>query len=160
MKNQRRHQTGFTLIELIAVIVILGILAAVALPKFLDVQQQARVAKVQGLAGSIKSAMAISHAANIAAGNTNSATSTVTLEGASYTLVYGYPNSTEIAALAGFTASNTAGGADFYWSATPTSGAAVTINPDSTHTTNCQVVYTPATSGTVAATAVVTTSGC
>lgn len=54
----RQHQAGFTLIELIMVIVILGILAAVAVPKFSDISTDARKAAVEGMAGALSSAMA------------------------------------------------------------------------------------------------------
>ena len=56
------RQTGFTLIELVMVIVILGILAASAIPKFVDVKSDARQAAVDGVAGSLGSASAINYA--------------------------------------------------------------------------------------------------
>jgi MSHA pilin protein MshA len=68
----KRNQQGFTLIELIIVIVILGILAAVALPKFVDLSGEAEDAAVKGVAGGISSGMSINYAARkVSSGNAN-----------------------------------------------------------------------------------------
>ena len=61
---RKTSESGFTLIELVIVIVILGILAAVAIPKYEDMREQARVATMRGQLGSIRSAIAIQYARN------------------------------------------------------------------------------------------------
>src|SRR5690554_1109363 len=63
MKNQ---QSGFTLIELIAVIVILGILAATAVPRFINLSDAAEEAALDAIAGSMRSTMALNYAAAVA----------------------------------------------------------------------------------------------
>ena len=70
MKNQ---QSGFTLIELIMVIVILGILAAFALPKFADLSGDARASSLNGALGSVRSASAIVHSTALARNQTGAA---------------------------------------------------------------------------------------
>lgn len=56
------QQKGFTLIELVVVIVILGILAATALPKFVDLSGDAKLAKAEGVAGAVASSANIQYA--------------------------------------------------------------------------------------------------
>ena len=64
MRTVLRSEAGFTLIELVIVIVILGILASVAIPRYEDMREQARVATLKGQLGSIRSAVAIQYARN------------------------------------------------------------------------------------------------
>ncbi len=61
-----KQQSGFTLIELIAVMVIVGILAATAVPKFINLSGEAQIAATDSIAGSIESASALNHAVDIA----------------------------------------------------------------------------------------------
>ncbi|GIZ52427.1 type II secretion system protein [Noviherbaspirillum aridicola] len=85
MKNTKHGQSGFTLIELVVVIVILGILAATALPKFVDMSGEARTAAVKGVAGALGSASSVNYAGNIAKGGASNGPIT----GASATSVVG-----------------------------------------------------------------------
>lgn len=98
----KKSQTGFTLIELIAVIVIIGILAAVALPKFVDLTGDARAASANAALGAMKSAAAMAHGKYLV-----NPTSPQTFEGVSVDFVNGYPSAESIGALAGLTADYT-----------------------------------------------------
>ena len=75
-----KKEQGFTLIELVMVIVILGILAAFALPRFADLSGDARVSTLDGAIGAVKSSSSIAHARWLADGNS---ASSVTLDGTS-----------------------------------------------------------------------------
>ena len=95
-----KQQAGFTLIELVMVIVILGILSAFALPKFADLSDNAVRAAAENALGTVKSAAGITHAAYLADG---SVATTITLEGTTANIINGYPASNSIAALANIT---------------------------------------------------------
>lgn len=86
----RAAQRGFTLLELVVVIVIVGILAAVAVPKFTSLAADARVGVMKGVAGSMASGNVAVYAAAVSQGQTG-ATGTVNACGqASLPVVYGY----------------------------------------------------------------------
>ena len=70
MANTRAaRQQGFTFIELVIVIILLGLLAAAALPRFLDVTEEAEIASLEGVAGGFSTAVTIAHAQWFAEGN-------------------------------------------------------------------------------------------
>jgi len=72
-----RNEKGFTLIEIIAVLVILGILAAVAIPKYLDISQQARILAAQGAIAEVKGRLSSAQAKYMMANSGTAPTSPV-----------------------------------------------------------------------------------
>jgi MSHA pilin protein MshA len=136
-----KKQAGFTLIELIAVIVVLGILSAVALPKFVNLSGEARIAKMQGAVGAMNSAAALIHAKWLAAGSPAAGSSA--FEGGSLTvatqMVNGYPAAGQIALVAGLGASDFAQGA--------VASGAITISDPNKST--CSITYTEAAANNV-----------
>lgn len=133
-----RKQQGFTLIELVIVIVIIGILAAIALPKMTDLAGNARAATIKGVTGSLASAnTAVYSAAQIA--NQGGATGSVSACNATISTVYGYAaDSTELLKCVTLSPAS-----DF-----TTTTANTVSHAGATTPASCKVVYTAATATT------------
>lgn len=87
----RRNNGGFTLIELIVVIVILGILAVTAAPKFIDLQSDARLATLNGMKAAINSAVSLTYGKSLVTGEEKKEEGSITINGSPVTVCYGYP---------------------------------------------------------------------
>ncbi len=86
-------QKGFTLIELIMVLVLLSILAVVAVPRYIDLQASAQQASLNGVLGAVRSAASIAHAQYLVSG---SAPDEILMGGQSIALIHGYPAASHI----------------------------------------------------------------
>lgn len=141
MKNK---QSGFTLIELVVVITILGILSALALPRFAALQTDARIATMNAALGSIRAAAALTHSTQLT--QNLAANSAVTLEGSSIPMGNGYPlaSNVSIGHAAGLA---TAAGVALPEYVLSVVNGVFTVTPDANHA-NCSVTYTvPAAAG-------------
>ena len=87
----RRNNGGFTLIELIVVIVILGILAVTAARKFIDLQSDARLATLNGMKAAINSAVSLTYGKSLVTGEEKKEEGSITINGSPVSVCYGYP---------------------------------------------------------------------
>ena len=181
-----RRQNGFTLIELVVVIVILGILAATAAPKFMDLQKDARISAANGLAGAVKSAVSMTYSKAILAGKDKAATgSTICNSGAASAsctgtdaveLAYGRPAATANGIINAIdidaAESSATGAADKEWNYKAVAGSGTTpggigiwqVGSSSTvvssATVGCGVYYEASASATAAPKVTVVTTDC
>jgi MSHA pilin protein MshA len=134
----RSAQGGFTLIELIVVIVILGVLAATALPKFSDMGGEARLASIKAAKGALATTASVAHGQFLLNPNANG--TSITMEGQAVAMANGYPSAaTALATAAGLSTD------DYTITAVAGTPSTLTVSPNNVTTpANCIVTYTPA----------------
>lgn len=129
--QQINKQQGFTLIELVVVIVILGILAVTAAPKFIDLTSDAKASVVEAVRGSINSAADMAHAKALVAGETKES-GAISVAGSTINLKWGWPADASMASLL-----------ELDDDIAEVSGAAGSFeHVDATDGTECRAVYT------------------
>jgi MSHA pilin protein MshA len=133
-------QHGFTLIELVTTIIILGILAAFAVPRFINLTGNARAASLRGLGGSIEAASALAHSMAVAEGAaTITSPTAIKMSGQPIDMKYGYPSARTsgiVAALQDMSG---------YQSSSPSAGKLNFVLNDGPNTHgNCEVTYSEA----------------
>ncbi|MFK7894656.1 MAG: type II secretion system protein [Myxococcota bacterium] len=170
--NSKSH-AGFSLVELITAIVIVGILAAVALPRFINLTGDANIATLESMGGAILSASNLVYAKSVIQGVQSDATANVDLDGDGTNDVqvrYGYPSgsrSNGVSQIMGGTFAtewtwSTDYGRTVFWLTTAKLGgrSGEYINQTAVRNSNCYLLYRPAASAGAAPTITYVTTDC
>ncbi|MBV7471570.1 MULTISPECIES: prepilin-type N-terminal cleavage/methylation domain-containing protein [Aeromonas] len=146
-----KKQAGFTLIELVIVIIILGILAVTAAPKFLNLQDDAKAAAAQGVQAALQSASGLVYSKAALEGVEASSTEkSVSVAGGTVKVLFGYP----IANADGIVKAVNLDGWEISGSGSTDAGGTANFYPTNAKGDSCYVVYTAATSTSIATAAV------
>ncbi|MCG9964850.1 MAG: type II secretion system protein [Shewanella sp.] len=157
-----KRQQGFTLIELVVVIIILGILAVTAAPKFINLQSDARKSTVEGVKAALQGANTLIYSKAALAGKEKAAAQTVTIAtGVDVTTDYGYLNSATSSAVVKTNlenaldmkfdalATDTVGTVNDFGVVYKSATSFIIVPKGKKDTDSCRLEYTPATSTTL-----------
>lgn len=133
-----KKNAGFTLIELIAVIIILSLLNAVALPRFAAIQTEARIAKMNGALAALKAAAVLAHSIQLTQQLTPN--TAVNMEGALIGMDNSYPTGLSIGDAAGLSSP------DFILNVPVATATVFTVTPDANRPA-CAIIYNAALAG-------------
>ncbi|MEZ9320346.1 prepilin-type N-terminal cleavage/methylation domain-containing protein [Vibrio sp. 10N.286.51.E5] len=163
----RFSSRGFTIIELVVVIVILGIVSVTAASKFLNLQTDARISTLNGLKGGMEGASAMLYGKTSALGLDKAASASINVEGDNISVVYGYPAAmndqtwSQLIESSFLDAVWDTGQADWFFTNTDANDGIILYAPSSRkkQADNCYLEYQEATETTTPA-FTLTTSGC
>ena len=137
MNKNVTKQSGFTLIELVIVIIVLGILAATAAPKFINLQSDARISALNGVKAALEGGATLTYSRAALDGLEQASNANLTVNGNTVAIEFGYPAATQeaIEDVIDLSQNDWAFG---------TSGALLTIEASGATTTDCIVTYAAA----------------
>lgn len=169
--NQHQTSAGFTLVELIIVIVILGLLAVAAAPRFLNLSTDANIAALEGLSGTLLSAANLTFAKANVDGVASLATSSVDIDDDGVDdvdTIFGYPSGERVNGIANvvelgedWAYGDTFGGTELHITRASIAGfSGITNNNIPVRSPNCYVTYRPPAQLGDRPTVVFITSGC